>query len=479
MRANLQVIMLLSTLALAGCMTVGPDYVPPKTHVAGQWHTDLAGGLHSGTPSPQALARWWTIFNDPVLSNLIERAIADNLSLKEAKARIQQARAIRGIRKADYFPTVNASATGTKSRSSEHVGTGIEQEVYDTGFDAAWELDIFGGTRRSVEAAQANLEAAEVSHQDTLVSLVAEVARNYVEARTLQARLDVAQANIKVQEKTLNITNSRFKAGMSSELPVQQALYNLSSTRSNIPTLNASLEAVKNRLAVLVGQSPGHIHQELAGHRPIPVTPASVAVGIPSDIIRRRPDIRRAERALAAQTARIGMAKAELYPSLRLTGSFGLQALESGDLFTSEAHTYSWGPSISLPIFNAGAIRNNIAFQTARQEEVFHQYQATILAALEEVENNLTAYAGEQMRRQSLVTAQKAASRAVNLAWDKHKAGMVDFGEVLEAQRSALSFEDELAQSNGSVTTNLIRLYKSIGGGWPANSDAASPKPRE
>jgi NodT family efflux transporter outer membrane factor (OMF) lipoprotein len=249
-------------------------------------------------------------------------------------------------------------------------------------------------------------------------------------------------------------------------------LYSLSSTRSNIPTLNTALEAAKNRLAVLIGRSPGEIHAELAEHRPIPVTPDEVAVGIPSDILRQRPDIRQAERQLASQTARIGVAKSELFPKLRLTGSFGLQALETGDLFTSEARTYSYGPGITLPIFNAGAIRNNIALQTARQKEVFHQYEATVLAALEEVENNLTAYAGEQVRRKSLVTAKDAANRAVSLAKDKYKAGLIDFSDVLEAQRSALSFEDELAQSDGSVTINLIRLYKSIGGGWSVNDES-------
>lgn len=478
-RIYLYIILFLSVLALAGCTTVGPDYVPPETGVSEQWHTGLKGGLNAETPSPQTLTQWWTVLNDPVLSSLIERAMAGNLSLKEAQARIQQARAIRGINRADHYPTVNASASGTKSRSSEHAGTGIEQELYDTGFDAVWELDIFGGTRRSVEAAQANLDATRLSLQDTLVSLVAEVGRTYIEARTLQTRLDVANANLKAQEETLNITKSRFKAGLSSELPVQQSLYNLSSTRSNMPTLNTALEAAKNRLAVLMGQSPGEIHAELAEHRPIPVTPAEVAVGIPSDILRQRPDIRQAERKLAAQTARIGVAKSELFPKLRLTGSFGLQALETGDLFTSEARTYSYGPGITLPIFNAGAIRNNIALETARQQEVFHQYEATVLAALEEVENNLTAYAGEQVRRESLITAKEAANRAVGLAKNKYKAGLVDFSDVLEAQRSALSFEDELAQSDGNVTINLIRLYKSIGGGWSVNDDSTAQEPRE
>ena len=479
MRLYRRILIVLSACVLSACAMVGPDYQPPETTVLDQWHTPLEGGLTPGTPPPQSLSRWWSVFSDPVLSDLIEQALAANLDLKQAQARVKEARAARGVSRADQFPAVIASASGRKSRSSKNVGSGRESEVYDAGFDASWEIDLFGGIRRSVEAAQADLEASRESLHDTLVSLLAEVARNYVQARTLQNRLDVAQANLKSQEETYQITQSKFEAGLSSELPLQQALYNLSNTRSTIPTLKTSLEAAKNRLAVMVGRSPGEVHAQLAEHRPVPVTPATVAVGIPADVLRQRPDIRQAERELAAQTARIGVATAEKYPSIQLTGSIGLQALTTGDLFTTRSRTWSYGPSINLPIFKGGAIRSNIAVQTAKQEQALFQYRATVLSALEEVENNLSAYEDEQVRRQFLISAKGAAQRAANLARDQYKAGLVDFTSVLEAQRSLLSFQDQLAQSEGTVTTNLISLYKSLGGGWTVSDPSQNHIPSE
>jgi NodT family efflux transporter outer membrane factor (OMF) lipoprotein len=473
MRIKWMIVVFLTAIGLTGCMTVGPNYTPPETPAADQWHSPLAGGLQAGPSSPQILAQWWSTLNDPILTTLMERAVAGNLSLKEAQARIREARARMGVSRADRFPTVTASASGAKSRSSENTGSGQDHELYDAGFDAAWELDLFGGVRRSVEAAQADIEAAQASRDDILVSLLAETARNYVQARTLQKQLDVAQANLQAQEDTYEITRSRFEAGLSSELPLQQATYNLSSTRSKIPTLDTALEAAKNRLAVLIGESPGKIHGLMDEHRSIPVTPPAVTVGIPADTLRQRPDIRNAERQLAAQTARIGVATADLYPSLRLTGSIGLEALVPGDLFTTASRTWHYGAGLSWSIFNGGAIRSNIAIQTVKQEELFYQYRSTVLSALEEVENNLTAYAAEQVRRQSLITAREAAQRAASLAQDQYKAGLVGFSDVLDAQRSVLSFEDQLAQSEGTVTTNLIALYKSLGGGWSAEAAAA------
>jgi multidrug efflux system outer membrane protein len=475
MRFYRSILIILSACVWAGCATVGPDYKAPETTVPDQWHTQLEGGLLQGTPPAQTLSRWWSVFNDPVLSDLIEQAIDANLDLKQARARIKEARAARGVSRADQFPSLTASASGSRSRGSENTGSGQEGEIYDAGFDAAWELDLFGGIRRSVEAAQADLEASRESLHDTLVSLLAEVARNYVEVRTLQSRLAVAQANLSSQQETYDITRSKFEAGLSSELPLQQALYNLSSTRATIPTLRTSLEAAKNRLAVLVGRCPGQVHAQLAEQRPVPVTPTTAAAGIPADVLRRRPDIRQAERQLAAQTARIGVAVAEKYPRIQLTGTIGLQALATGDLFTAQSRTWQYGPGISWPIFKGGAIRSNIVVQTAKAEQALYTYRATVLSALEEVENNLSAYAEEQIRRTSLIAAKAAAQRAADLARDQYKAGLGDFSSVLEAQRSQLSFEDQLAQSEGAVTTNLISLYKSLGGGWTADDSSQGP----
>ena len=251
-------------------------------------------------------------------------------------------------------------------------------------------------------------------------------------------------------------------------MSVQQALYNLSSTQSQIPVLETGLDQARNRLAVLSGMMPGKLHKELETHGQIPVTPVTLAIGIPADALRQRPDVRRAERLLAAQTARIGTAKADLYPKIRLGGSIGLESLSAGDLFNDATRIWNIGPSISWPVFDAGAIRNNIIVQTELQEQALYQYESAVMTALEEVENNLTAYVNEQIRRQSLIEADKAARKAVMLAEYQYKAGLVDFNIVLEAQRSASCFQDSLAQSDGTVIINLIRLYKSMGGGWTA-----------
>ncbi|MDY6986616.1 MAG: efflux transporter outer membrane subunit [Thermodesulfobacteriota bacterium] len=458
-------------LMITGCAAVGPGYVPPEKTSPAEWHTDLKDGLQVRSADPKILADWWNTLNDPILSDLIEQAVGGNLDLKQAKARVREARARRGISRTDQFPILDASGAATKSRSSENSGTGAETELYAAGFDAGWEMDIFGGVRRSVEAAQADLEASRADLQDVLVSLLAETALNYVEARSYQTRLAAAEANLKAQEKTYDLIVSRYEAGLSDELAVQQARYNLEDTRSQIPLLRTGLEAAQNRLAVLIGQLPGAVHEQLAERRPIPVTPVTVAVGVPADTLRRRPDIRRVERELAAQTARIGVATADLYPKFRLAGSIGLESLESAVFFESASRSWGIGPSFSWNIFDAGAIRQNIEVQSARQEQYVIAYEAAVLRALEEVENTLTAYAEEQLRRERLLDAVDAAKRAEELSQDQYKAGLVDFSNVLDAQRSLLSFEDQLAQSDGTVTSNLISLYKALGGGWTGLSD--------
>jgi NodT family efflux transporter outer membrane factor (OMF) lipoprotein len=300
------------------------------------------------------------------------------------------------------------------------------------------------------------------------------VAFNYVEARTFQARLGVAEANVVAQEETFDLTRSRFEAGLSDELAVQQSLFNLETTRSRIPSLRTGLEAAKNRLAVLLGEKPGAVHAELAERRPIPLTPLEIAVGVPADALRRRPDVRRAERSLAAQTARIGVATADLYPKFTLAGGIGLESVSGGQWLEYGSRTWRLGPGVSWNVFDAGAIRRNIEVQSALQEQALIGYEAVLLNALEEVENALVAYAEEQLRREALNRATEAAAKAVQLAQDQYKAGLVDFSDVLVAQRSLLTLEDELAISEGTVTGNLVRLYKALGGGWqPLNGDGA------
>lgn len=450
----------------AGCAAVGPDYAPPDASSPEVWHTQLKGGLIVEGLDKRALAGWWSTLDDPVLTNLIEWAVAGNLGLKEARARVREARARRGISEAHRFPTIDASGSAKLSRSSEETGSGRERELYAAGFDAIWELDLFGGKQRAVEAAEAELQASEEDMRDVLVSLLAEVALNYIEVRSFQTRLSVAEASLDAQKEICDLTRWRFQAGLTSQLDVEQAKYSLEQTRAQIPGLQTSLEQAKNRLAVLVGRHPGTLREALAKRKAIPVAPLDVAIGVPADVLRRRPDIRRAERQLAAQTAQIGVATADLYPKFTLLGSIGLEALAVNNLFKTGSRTHSIGPTITWPLFDAGAIRSNIEVQSALQEQALIRYEAAVLTALEEVENALVAFAEEQNRRQSLTLATEAAQRAVELARNQYSSGLIAFGDVLTAQRSLLSLQDQLAVSEGEVTSNLIALYKTLGGEW-------------
>lgn len=469
-----KLLMVLLITSLAGCLRVGPDYVRPDVQVYKDWNTPLSGSLETvGTGTRTTLATWWTTFNDSQLSSLIERAVAGNLDLKKARARVREARARRGIAEAGLLPTVSFSGSPTWSGTIGYSGTDDasilsaedSSNFYSVNFDAAWELDIFGGVRRSVEATEGDLQASEEDLRFVLVSLLSEVALNYIDVRVYQDRLAVADSNLRSQSETCQLTQWRYEAGLSDELAVQQARYNLENTRSQIPLLRTGLEAAMNRIAVLLGAPPGEVHAELEQQEPVPVPPPKVAVGLPADLLRRRPDVRQAERQLAAQTARIGVATADLYPKLTLNGSIGLETLSMTNP-SSGILTVTGGPTISWAIFKGGAIRQNIEVQSALQEQALIKYEAVILTALEEVENALVAYAEVQKRRQSLSEAAQAAQKAVELAQQKYEGGLTDFTNVLDAQRSLLSLQEQLAESNGNVTANLVRIYKALGGGW-------------
>jgi NodT family efflux transporter outer membrane factor (OMF) lipoprotein len=453
-------------MILTGCATVGPDYIPVRPDAPEKWHAEMDNGLVEAEPDPETLAHWWTLFNDPELNRLMQRAVSGNLDLQTAQSRIREVRALRSISRAGLFPVVDATAAASKQRSATTGNSTEEIEYYTAGFDAGWEIDIFGGVRRSIEASQADLETLQENLRHVLISLMAEVALNYVEVRTFQARLDVILINIKTLKETYDLNRSRYQAGIIDELSLQESLRSLESSRSFIPAIETGLSAAKNRLAVLLGKSPGELAHELDEKKQIPTIPITVAVGIPAETLRHRPDIRRAERSLAAQTARIGVATADLYPKFRLFGSIGLESIDSGDFFDWSNRFWSIGPGVSWRIFDAGAIRRNIEVRTARQEQALIAYQATVLDALEEVENALVAYAKEQHRRDALDRAVIAAKRAELLAMDRYKAGLVGFFNVLDTQRSLLALQDELNQSNGAVIANLVRLYKALGGGW-------------
>ncbi len=460
-----------AALLLAGC-TVGPDYVAPEVATPETWHSPLLDGLAGGEMAPNVLASWWTTLDDPELSSLIERAVAQNLDLKTAEARVREARARRRTARGAALPFFNASGSATSSRTDRKAGLDTSGEVYSSSFDAGWELDIFGGTRRSVEAAAADLAASEENLHDVLVSLLAETALNYVNVRTFQARLAAAQASLSAQEETYQLVSWRVQAGLDDDLALHQARYNLDNTRSQIPTLQTGLQEAMNSIAVLLGLSPGDLHGELEKPRPIPVPPPVIAVGVPADVVRQRPDVRRAERELAAQTARVGVAVANLYPKLSLNGSIGLETLSLEHPSSSWTWLFSGGPRASWAVFDP-TVRPSIEVQSALQEQALIQYEAAVLNSVQEVENALIEYAHEQQRRDYLHGATMAAQAAAELARFKYQGGLTDFTTVLDAERSLLSFQDQLRQSDGTLAADVIRLYKALGGGWI--SMAAAP----
>ena len=464
-----------AALVLAGC-TVGPEYAPPKMEMPQTWHSPLEDGLGPGPADAQTLASWWTTLDDPVLSGLIERAVAGNLDVRTALSRIRQARAQRKIVAGGRLPSVNGSASATSSRTDTSAGFDTHGEAYSANLSAAWNLDLFGGVRRALEAATDDLGASQEDYYNALVALTAETALNYVEVRTYQARLAAAEASLQIQQESCALTQWRSEAGLDDELAVYQAQYNLESTRAQIPTLRTGVQEAMNRMAVLLGQQPGELQQLLEKPQPIPVPPAEVAVGVPAEVLRRRPDVRRAERDLAAQTARVGVATADLYPRLTLNGSIGIETASLRNPSSSRTWTTSGGPGISWAVFDP-TIRPNIDVQSELQEQALIQYKAAILSSLEQVENAIIAYGQEQQRRDNLRRATAAAQAAAELARNKYQAGLTDFATVLDAERSLVSLQDQLHQSDGTVTANVIRLYQALGGGWTSLADAPTPEP--
>ncbi|HKJ98441.1 MAG TPA: efflux transporter outer membrane subunit [Desulfotignum sp.] len=451
---------------MSGCAAVGPEFQAPNLPAPDTWHTEMAGGLAVSETIPDDQGAWWQVFQDPLLTRLVENAAAGNLDLQKAVVRIEEARALYGISQADDYPVLDSTGVIQRLRPSEKTGFETTSGFYQAGFDTAWEMDIFGKIHRSQQAALAEVETRQQALAALLVSLQAEVALNYLELRTFQERLIAARGNLDVQKETYEINLSRFNAGLIGELAVHQAQYILEQTRSQIPQLQDGLGRAANRLAVLVGERPGTLHEELTKNYAIPCIPLEVVMGIPARTLRQRPDIRRAERALARETALVGVAMADLYPQLQLTGTFGLEALSVGNFFNSSSRFWGIGPRVSWRLFDGGRIRQAVAAQSARQEQAMIDYQAALLTAQEEIENAILAFAKEQLRRDSLVKATAAARNADRIARDQYQAGLVDFSNVLDAQRSLLSFEDQLAQSRGAVSANLVRLYKALGGGW-------------
>jgi multidrug efflux system outer membrane protein len=481
MRARPLALAMVLSVAGTGC-AVGPNYKRPQVAVPNQWTVAPARGTSA---KPIEKQEWWSSFQDPELNSLIERAAAQNLDLKLALDRVDEARAARGIARSGYFPSIEASASATRNRqkviapvapSSAKI-VPVEFNDFQGGLGASWELDVFGGIRRGVQAASADVAAAEENRRDVRVILFGDVGRVYAQLRGFQRRLEIANKNIKTQQDTLDLTRARAKAGLATELDVSRAAAQLESTKAVVPTLLSGIDISIHRLSVLLGEEPGALRSELENTSPIPAAGPDVEVGLPSDLLERRPDIRRSEAQLVAATARIGEAKADLFPHFVLTGAAGRQASQLHDITLGAGNFFSVGPGISLPLFTGGRIRSNIAVQDARRREALISYRSSVLNALEEVQNALVNYAQEQERRDRLNEAAQQSQLAVDLATEQYKAGLTDFLSVLDAQRELYAEEDQAVQSQTSVTTNVIALYRALGGGWNVGPVVAATKP--
>ena len=413
-------------------------------------------------------------FNDPVLDALISEAISQNLDLKVAAERIFEARALRCTVRSDLFPQISQDASYTFSKfATNSAGIGgvvgafsSTADQWSWGLGGSWEIDVFGRLRRLVEAADADIAVTVEDYRDALIILMADVAINYVEARSYQERLQIARDNLDIQQRTLAFTQSRFKAQLGTELDVVQAQSNAETTASEIPSLEAGYQQSLNRLSVLLGYPPGSVDEIMAERAPVPEPPVEIAVGIPANLLRRRPDIRRAEYGLAAQTARIGAAVGELYPKFTILGSFGLDARDFSRLFDANSIAASVGPSMQWNILNFGKFRCNVYVQESRQRQLCLFYQAAVLRAAEEVDNALVNYVRQKQRRQNLLQAVAANRRSVELSQKRYQGGDVSFQRVLDSQRSLLQSQDQLAVNEANITVSLIQVYRALGGGW-------------
>lgn len=455
-------------LVASGCIQVGPDYAPPAVPLADAW----INSTPSVTIAPGAdPASWWERFGDPVMHHLVELARERNPSLRAAGLRVLEARARRGIAVGGLFPqSQDATASYQETRISElrpnaFPGIDLTTDDWRAGFDAAWEIDLWGRFRRSVESADASLLGAEASREDVLVSLVAEVASNYVQLRTLERRLTVARENVAVQSRGFEIADARYRGGAVTALDASQAASLLAETKALIPELEGAIRKTRNTLSILLGLPPSDLASELSGEHPIPVAPADLAIGVPADLLRARPDVRAAERALAAQSAQIGVATAALYPHLSLVGSLGFEAEHVADVADGRALTHFGGPSVRWAILNYGRISNAVRVEDARYQQALAAYESTVLAAQAEVENALASLAAARGRVTELERAAQAARRAVELAGLQYKEGAVDYTRVLDTQQVLVAVEDRLAASQGDVALGITALYKALGGG--------------
>jgi NodT family efflux transporter outer membrane factor (OMF) lipoprotein len=490
----------LALAGIAGC-TVGPDFTPPKADTPADWSaaekaTPAANVVTNAAPAESA---WWTAFNDAELTALLERARDANPNLQMAALRIAEARAQIKAVDARNLPSLSLDSSyartalspngaldvlggsGGATTASQAASTGFPStliplsippfDLFQTGFDASWEIDVFGGVRRSVESAEAQAQGLVEDHNDVLVSVYAEVARTYIQLRGVQKLIEITQSNLKAQQDAYNLTHAQAQGGETSNLDVESASAEVATTEAQLPALQDEKTRAVNALSLLVGLEPGALEQELDTAKPLPPNPPKVPIGLPSDLARRRPDIRKAETQLHVATANIGVATADLYPKLSLTGSFGLQAIRFSNLGDWASKFYNFGPALSIPVFN-GTTYANISVQEARQKEAALNYRTTVLDALHEVENAVSSYGAEQVRVRSLQRAATANEHALSLARQRYQAGLSSFLDVLDSERRLYASQTAVEQSEIAISTDLIAIYKALGGGWDVGADS-------
>lgn len=483
----LATLLIMSSMVLGGC-AVGPDYQTPLLAMPSHWSRAGATRL-SGSPN---LARWWTRLRDPVLNDLIEEAVAGNLEVTTAKARIREARASYKQAVGALFPTVasrevitrsSGSALSPSTGSTPAIGPSVQMgsggdayTLFQAGFDASWELDLFGANRRAVEAAAYGVDASGESLDAALLALIGDVASNYVRARGYQARIALARRSAASQEETTQITRNRFAAGTASAVDLANATGQAATTRSTIPTFQASYVQTVHRLSVLTGRPPAALQERLEKVAPIPTPKLPVPTGIPADVLLTRPDVRLAERRYAQYTARIGQAEATRYPSVSLTGNIATAGTQLGDLGKSSSISWSLGPTLNVPIFNAGKLRAAVEIAEAQRDQNFVAYRSSVLTALKDVEDALVMLGQERLRARTLSTSATAYRDAARLSQSLYKAGSSSFLDVLTAQRSLYNAEDALIESQTLIAIDYIALNKALGGGWDGAVDTSKPE---
>jgi NodT family efflux transporter outer membrane factor (OMF) lipoprotein len=484
-----------AALGIGGC-AVGLDYQKPNTKAP-----DSFGESHLGPTTQSApeldLTRWWNTFNDPELDSLIDRAAKNNYTLLQAEARVRQARAQLGVEWGTEFPTLSLNGQFTRAQRQRIGSTaagggfgstggsagaggaagftgsslGRQTSLYQGGFDAGWEIDVFGGNRRAIEAASDNLESQVDARRNTLVTLVAEVARDYVLLRGYQEQLKLTQSNVKSEQDTLELTKSRFNAGLVSDLDVAQAQASVATTLAEEPSLQIEIRQTIHALSLLLAQEPMALSSELSIDKPIPPVPSEVPVGLPSELIRRRPDVRQAERALAAATATIGVNVANLFPKFNLVGSAAQSSYHFSVIARDEASIWSIGPTVTWQILDYYQLQSQVRVANAEQEQALLAYKQTVLQSLTDVEDALVAYAQDQIRERALQDEENANQRAVDLSTQLYQRGLGDFLNVLTAERNLYTAQSDLSVSRSNVATDLVQLYKALGGGWDPKNE--------